>query len=128
MKTRCSDMQSLLNAFLDGVLSEKEQGRVETHLNDCDECRREVSMQMQTIKALETLPLLPCPDRVVKRIEEAIPPTPVFFYAEGVPRGATRMGAVMEGGASAPTGASLRPAPRPAGDRRTQRRRRVFPA
>ena len=71
MNAPCREIRSLLDPFLDGDLRGKEKSRVRKHLKECPSCRSEVTKEREVVEMLTTLPEIRCPEKVVRRIEEA---------------------------------------------------------
>jgi len=59
-----------LSGFFDGTLDEKATGRVATHLERCDRCRREVGVIRDADAALREIPIPPMPDGIFERVLE----------------------------------------------------------
>jgi len=72
MKTQCNEVRANLDRLLDGDLSDPEQARLAAHLETCPECREELHRERQAMTAMAEMPLLSCPDHVVRRVEEAV--------------------------------------------------------
>ena len=51
----------LLSAYLDDQLRVDDQERLERHLRDCSECRRELARLRQTVALLQAMPRVPVP-------------------------------------------------------------------
>ena len=49
-------MRELLSSYIDDEVSDSERRRVESHLSECDECRRELESLRMTVLALRRLP------------------------------------------------------------------------
>lgn len=59
---RCVDLEPLHSAWLDGMLDERDTGRLRTHLDGCPECRREVDSLARTRALVRGLPVRRLPD------------------------------------------------------------------
>jgi anti-sigma factor RsiW len=71
MKTRCDEIRSLFDRLLDGDLPERELKMLEEHMRDCAGCRAAAEAEKDIVRALAELPDVPCPDSVVRSIEDA---------------------------------------------------------
>ena len=69
MNVPCHNIRELLDDFLDGDLSRSEKSKIKRHLKGCPECRSELMRQRKTENYLKRLPLIHCPDSVIKQIE-----------------------------------------------------------
>jgi len=81
MNQRCEDMRSLFDSYMNGGLKRKRRAVLEDHLASCDACRRALAGEREVAEALESLPVMECPDRVVEKIERAAFPAAVGGFA-----------------------------------------------
>ena len=84
-------LRTLLSSYIDGEVSAPEATRLEKHLSECDECRRELETLMATVHLLRELPELEPPRSFAP---ESVPAPPEV--ARGyvwVPRLATSLAA-----------------------------------
>ncbi|MBO8170035.1 MAG: DUF4349 domain-containing protein [Thermoanaerobacteraceae bacterium] len=51
----CQEYQELLSAYIDEVLTEEEQRRLEKHLEQCSDCRQELENLKETVVMLQSL-------------------------------------------------------------------------
>jgi hypothetical protein len=56
-KEKCSTMQQMLSAYIDGQLDSKEQELVEHHLETCHACQTELDSLRQTLGLLHRMPV-----------------------------------------------------------------------
>jgi anti-sigma factor RsiW len=71
MTKSCSEINPLLEDFLDGTLSPGQKSLVERHLRDCSACRLELESARNVIDSLKALPEVRCTDRALRLIENA---------------------------------------------------------
>src|SRR5690349_5130502 len=50
---RCERLQDLLPGYIDGDLPRRLNQQVSDHLDDCEECRRELSAQQRALRTLD---------------------------------------------------------------------------
>ena len=74
----CHDARELLSALVDGELTPDEQTRVEAHLAQCADCRKEHERLGATITLLRTMDRPRAPVGFVDRVLEAVQPTPWY--------------------------------------------------
>jgi hypothetical protein len=79
----CDDARESLSALLDEALTPDERRAVETHLEGCAECRRDLDRLRETVALLRRVSPAHAPAGFVDRVVAAAPPTPwyrrVFF-------------------------------------------------
>jgi len=51
----CQELVEIITDYLEGALSDAEQARFETHLADCEGCRRYLDQMRTTIRVVGTL-------------------------------------------------------------------------
>jgi anti-sigma factor RsiW len=59
MMVDCTDLETLLSDYADGIGSERTRRIVERHVQLCTRCRRRVRASYQVAQQLRRLPLLP---------------------------------------------------------------------
>jgi hypothetical protein len=71
----CTELDDVLEAYLDGDLPHEEHREVSGHLSGCESCRRKLALAERVASALRSLPQVRCPDDVaremVRRVTEA---------------------------------------------------------
>ncbi|HSE95451.1 MAG TPA: anti-sigma factor, partial [Methylomirabilota bacterium] len=72
----CDDVQADLSALLDEALGPAERARVEAHIMDCSDCRRELDRLRQTVALLRGLEPVRAPAGFVERVLAAAGPAP----------------------------------------------------
>jgi len=68
----CEWILEMIDPYLDGELDGEEAAGLETHLERCPACARELRLARQVRDGLRGLPLLTCPEGVIERVEEQI--------------------------------------------------------
>jgi anti-sigma factor (TIGR02949 family) len=68
----CEDALDLLEAMIDGDLTEERAATLRRHLDRCRGCSREFDHAQQTVIALRSLPEFDAPDRIVRRARAEI--------------------------------------------------------
>ena len=66
---RCPEGVDLVDAYLDGDLSDAELARFEAHLSGCPVCRDELELAREVAGVFADLPRLECPPEVIERVE-----------------------------------------------------------
>jgi len=69
MNLQCNNIYKLLNEYINDTLSYKQKKIIFAHLKTCDACRKEYNKELTIIKAMKNMPLFPCPENVVRKIE-----------------------------------------------------------
>lgn len=79
----CGFDKELLSALLDGELAERDQVRVQSHVDSCAECRKEYSDVQSASSTLHQLGRAPVPAAILKGVEREINRTarPDGFFA-----------------------------------------------
>lgn len=67
----CSDVVLKLSEYVDGELSQSDMALVDDHLNDCSDCRSEVSQLRALSQAVAAMPEITPPAFLLARIEDA---------------------------------------------------------
>lgn len=68
----CTDVEDLLDCYIDREMSEALRSRFEAHLLCCEECRSLVDDVSSIVEAAKSLAFTPLPDRVAHRLREAL--------------------------------------------------------
>lgn len=69
---RCSGIELLLTEYSAGELDHNQVVVVESHLENCAECRAELAREIYLRGSLADLPVVPCPDRVTESLLDVI--------------------------------------------------------
>ena len=69
---RCSDVEELLDCYIDGEMTPAQSARFEHHIEHCECCRLLVSDCRQLIEVARTLAETPIPMDVSERLREAL--------------------------------------------------------
>ncbi len=69
---KCSDVEELLDSFIDGELSPAQTSRFEHHVEHCECCRILVSDCRQLLEVARSLAETPIPSDVSERLREAL--------------------------------------------------------
>jgi putative zinc finger protein len=77
----CDDARESLSALLDEALTSDERRAVETHLEGCAECRRELDRLRETVALLHRVSPAHAPAGFVDRVVAAAQPTPWYRRA-----------------------------------------------
>jgi anti-sigma factor RsiW len=87
-------VEGMLSAYLDGMLSSKEQAQVEHHLQRCPHCAQNLASLRHTVSLLQAMPAVPVPRAFTIRVPaEAQRMRPAWGL--GLLRAATALAAVM---------------------------------
>ncbi len=70
----CRETERLLEAYIDGDLSRELQCNVESHLATCEACQAQLALARTVSAELRSLPLQPCPERVLQEVLEKAQP------------------------------------------------------
>ena len=71
-KTECGKVRGVLSSYIDGHLATSECEAVESHLDGCEACGRELESLRQTVDMLHRVPMVPPPRSfALKRVEPA---------------------------------------------------------
>lgn len=73
---RCDDTLDLLSDYLDNALPDVERGRVDAHLAECAECRRELAEVRWVTELLHAVPAEPMPAELPSRVFAALAALP----------------------------------------------------
>ena len=65
-------LQELFSAYLEGDLSPEEQTQVSSHLESCEECRRELASFQRTLRGLSSLRAVPPPEGFSRKVQQRI--------------------------------------------------------
>lgn len=68
----CDEVRNLLSSYLDNETDEDEKLLIEEHINNCDECKKELEEYKKIIKALNELPDEEPPSGYCKRLHEKL--------------------------------------------------------
>ena len=68
MKHTKNHIYENLDALIDGELSRSQLRIVHKHLKECESCRRKMEEHKKLSHQLRTLPLQPCPERIIQRV------------------------------------------------------------
>ncbi len=68
----CNQSQQKLSEYLDGQLPEEERNQLEDHIQECEDCRRELDSLRRTVTALHELPEIPAPEGFHERINQRL--------------------------------------------------------
>lgn len=66
----CRETEHLLEAYIDGDLSQEQRCSVEAHLATCEACQRELALARRVSAGLRSLPLQTCPERILEEVLE----------------------------------------------------------
>jgi anti-sigma factor RsiW len=70
----CENIRELLNAYIDGILSDKDRAVVESHLQTCNDCRNELDELKAAIKLVRGMDrIVPPPwfaEQVMSKVRE----------------------------------------------------------
>jgi len=77
----CDETRETLSAYLDEALAPDERGRVDAHLADCAECRRELEALRGTVALLQRVQPARAPVGFVDRVVAAVRPRPWYRRA-----------------------------------------------
>ena len=65
---KCGFDRELLSLYADGALSPERLSHLETHISECEECRRALEIMRDMWNALASLPRERAPDELIGRI------------------------------------------------------------
>lgn len=82
---KCQQIRDELTELLDGVRRDRGRGSLDTHLENCAECRRWYEQQRQAIRALDQLETLPVPQDFTARVLQRLPDTRPAWQPPPVP-------------------------------------------
>ncbi len=68
----CDEIRNLLSSYIDGETDEDEKLLIEEHINNCDECKKELDEYKKIIQALNDLPDEEPPAGYCKRLHEKL--------------------------------------------------------
>jgi len=72
MMNDCSHIVMMLTGFAAGELVDEDAEQVREHVLICPDCREELAVEQQLRATLGGLPVVPCPVRVTRRIQDEI--------------------------------------------------------
>ncbi|MDQ1329290.1 MAG: putative zinc-finger, partial [Candidatus Poribacteria bacterium] len=61
----CELVVKLLDEYIEGELDESRQVMIETHLADCESCRRELALSQNIPHLVNSLPTTPVPESII---------------------------------------------------------------
>jgi hypothetical protein len=67
---KCVHIQDLLSNYFDGTLEKNQEKMVERHIQDCMVCEEAFEKEKEIHGILVSMPEIPCPEDVVRRIEK----------------------------------------------------------
>jgi len=73
-RVACSEVVSLLPAYLEGELEEEQSGLVGDHLERCSSCRKEEAALERTVELVQALPEVAPPPQIRERVAELTRP------------------------------------------------------
>lgn len=79
MKT-CLSIRKKLSAYQDGEVGSAQKDAIETHLNACEDCRRQYEAWQQTYRMLKSLPEIKYEARLSRRILARVTQTQEPFW------------------------------------------------
>ncbi len=68
----CKEIQERLHEYAEALLAPEESGVVKNHLNQCDDCTRELEEIRAYLSALSGLPGVPAPDGFLESVREKV--------------------------------------------------------
>jgi len=96
---KCSRIKKKLSAYLDGEMSERERQIISQHLQQCEECNKELAALSAVRDAINTIDGMEVPPYFVTRlrqhIREQARPAPFFQRIRGLAVTAATAGAVV---------------------------------
>jgi len=69
MNLQCDSIRKLFDEYINDTLPNKQKKLISDHLKNCNDCRKEYNKELKIIKTMNDMPLFPCPEKVVQKIE-----------------------------------------------------------
>ncbi len=68
----CNDFENLVIDYLENTLPAPLRSQVESHLSECEKCRKQAGQEKLLMEQLIKIPVEPCPDEIIDHVIESI--------------------------------------------------------